>query len=131
MPQVNFLFLLFSSIYSDFEKSTTKQFLFCFNSLLMEVSVTGNWFPYDRDLRQERVIAKSYPSKLYILRFPGHQGNVTNFCFYPAGNYMFKVNNRNTRTRCEICSELTYFFIVNFEHISHLVLVFLLLTLNM
>ena len=26
---------------------------------------------------------------------------------YPASNYMFKVNNRNTRTRCEICSKLT------------------------
>ena len=25
----------------------------------------------------------------------------------PAGNYMFKVNNRNTRTRSEICSKLT------------------------
>ena len=25
----------------------------------------------------------------------------------PTGNYMFKVNNRNTGTRCEICSELT------------------------
>ena len=26
----------------------------------------------------------------------------------PAGNYMFKVNNRNTTTRCEeICSKLT------------------------
>ena len=24
----------------------------------------------------------------------------------PAGSYMFKVNNRNTRTRCEICSKL-------------------------
>ena len=22
---------------------------------------------------------------------------------YPAGNYIFKVNNRNTITRCEIC----------------------------
>ena len=31
------------------------------------------------------------------------------FCVisYPAGNCMFKVNNRNTRTRCEICSKLT------------------------
>ena len=27
--------------------------------------------------------------------------------YYPAGNCMFKVNNRNTRTRCEICSKLT------------------------
>ena len=25
----------------------------------------------------------------------------------PAGNYLFKVNNKNTRTRCEICSKLT------------------------
>ena len=24
-----------------------------------------------------------------------------------AGNYMFKVNNRNARTRCEICAKLT------------------------
>ena len=25
----------------------------------------------------------------------------------PTGNYMFKVNNKNSRRRCEICSELT------------------------
>ena len=25
----------------------------------------------------------------------------------PAGNYLLKLNNRNTRTRCEICSKLT------------------------
>ena len=56
---------------------------------------------------------------------------------YPAGIYLLKVNNRNSRTRCEICSKLTIkwrrpsVFIVNFEHISHLVLVFPLLTLNM
>ena len=28
--------------------------------------------------------------------------------FNPAGNYMFEVNNRNTRTRCEICSKLRH-----------------------
>ena len=54
----------------------------------------------------------------------------------PAGNNMFKVNNINTRLRCEIRSKLSHWrrsgiFIVNFEHISHFVLVFLLLTLNM
>ena len=60
----------------------------------------------------------------------------------PAGNYNFKVNNRNTRTMYKICSKLTIktperrhwrrsgVFIVNFEHISHLVLAFLLLTLS-
>ena len=29
------------------------------------------------------------------------------FVSYPASIYMLKVNNRNTRTRCEICSKLT------------------------
>ena len=52
-----------------------------------------------------------------------------------VGIFLLKVNNRNTRTRCEICSKLTTktperrhwcrsgVFIVNFKHISHLVLV--------
>ena len=60
----------------------------------------------------------------------------------PAANYMFKFNNRNTRTRCEICLKSTIktpeqrhwrrydVFIVNSEHISHLALVFLLLNLS-
>ena len=29
------------------------------------------------------------------------------FTHCPAGNYMFKVNKRNTRTRCETCLKLT------------------------
>ena len=48
--------------------------------------------------------------------------------FYSFGNYMFKVNDRNTITKCEICSRLTIetpeqrqwrrsgVFIVNLEH---------------
>ena len=60
--------------------------------------------------------------------------------YISAGIYLLELSNR---TRCEICSKLTIktperrywhrsdVFIVNFEHISHLVLVFLLLTLNM
>ena len=40
---------------------------------------------------------------------------------------MFKVNNKDTRTTPWRRSGI---FIVNFEHISHLVLVFLLLTLS-
>ena len=27
--------------------------------------------------------------------------------YYRVGNNMFKINNRNTRTRCEICLKLT------------------------
>ena len=59
----------------------------------------------------------------------------------PAYIYLFKVNNRNSKKRCEISSKLTIktpkrhqkrhpVFIANFEHISHLFLAFLLLTLN-
>ena len=59
-----------------------------------------------------------------------------------ANIYLFKVNNKNTSKRCEICSKLTLktpewcqwhrsgVFIINFEYLSHLFLVFLLLTLN-
>ena len=48
---------------------------------------------------------------------------------FPAGIYLLKVNNRNTRTLHHW--RRSGIFIVNFEHISHLVLVFLLSTLNM
>ena len=67
---------------------------------------------------------------------------------YPAGNYMFKVNNRNSRTRCELwtvfkvnnkdtrttpCVVLVS-LLITLKHISHLVLVLILnivhITLN-
>ena len=53
-----------------------------------------------------------------------------------ADIYLLKVNNRNSKTRCEIRSKLTIkapkrrhwrrsgVFVVNFLHISHIVLVF-------
>ena len=72
--------------------------------------------------KEERVISYSFKqsSRHYI--------------YFPAGNYMFKANNRSTRARCEMCSKSKSntlgAFIVNFEHILHLVLVFLLLTLS-
>ena len=55
---------------------------------------------------------------------------VTRLGSTPVGIYLLKVTNKNTRTRCEICSKLTIktppergqgcrsgVFIVNFEHI--------------
>ena len=61
----------------------------------------------------------------------------------PGANiYLFKVKNKNASKKREICSKLTVktperrhwhrsgAFIVNFEHISRLFLVFLLLILN-
>ena len=65
-----------------------------------------------------------------------------NFEALQAGIYLLKVHNKSTRIWCEICSKLTIktperrqwrhagVFIVNSEHISYFVLVFLL-TLKM
>ena len=62
---------------------------------------------------------------------------------FPANIYLFKVNNSNTKKRGEKCPKFTrkaleesYWhrssvFIVNFEHISYLFLMPLLLTLSM
>ena len=60
--------------------------------------------------------------------------------FYHQVNiYLFKVKNRNSRKRSEICSKfiirrhndvVLFFFFVNFEHISLFFLVFLLLNLS-
>ena len=64
------------------------------------------------------------------------------FLANPANIYLLKVSIKNTRKRCKISSKLTIktlqryrscrsnVFIVNFKHISHLFLVFLILTFN-
>ena len=61
----------------------------------------------------------------------------------PLNIYLLKVNNRINRTKCEIHSKSTIktpeqrhwrrsgVFIINFEHISHLVRKFILLTFSM
>ena len=74
------------------------------------------------------------------LKFP-HTGSCWEIPVLKSLNILklLKFYNRNTRTRSKICSKLTIkrperrsgVFIVHFEHISHFVLVFLLLTLNM
>ena len=84
-----------------------------------------------------------------FLKFPGgvetEHWPVMSWRALQVSNYFFKVNSRNTRTRCEICSKLTIktperrqwhqlhrfdVFIFNFEHISLSVVIFLLLTLS-
>ena len=70
------------------------------------------------------------------------QSELLKFALLSVGNHMFKVNNRNARTRCEIGSKLTIktperpycrrssVFSVTFEHISNLAFVVLLLPLS-
>ena len=96
----------------------------------------------------EDIEKRFFPAAIYLFKFKNGNtrtisevsGESVNLSL--AGRYMFKVNNINTRSRCEICSKLTIktperhkwcrsgVFIVNFEHISQFVLVFLLLTLS-
>ena len=87
------------------------------------------------------LFSKSRTSLKYSIREWGLMGEWINnhFMYIPTSIYLFKVKNENTRARCEICSKLKIrtperhsgVFIVNFEHISHLVLVFLWFILNM
>ena len=51
---------------------------------------------------------------------------ISNWKLFSAGIYLLKVNNRNTRTRCEICSKLT----IHQNDDNGVILVSLLLTLN-
>ena len=71
----------------------------------------------------------------YLLRSTAEPINVF-FVFHPTGIYLFKTNNGNTRSMCEICSKGTIrtlewrhwrrsvVFIVYFWQISHIMLVF-------
>ena len=85
--------------------------------------------------------ACNYPK--YVNVYCWTRQNVESWTWhYQANIYLFKVNNKSTRKMYEISSKLTIkkpegrqwrrsdIFIVNFEHISHLFLEFLLLTLN-
>ena len=80
-------------------------------------------------------------TEFVLIVFKVNNGKTKTKKFFPASIYLFNVNNRNSRKRYEICSKLTTkksqwrrcrsgVFIINFEHISHLFLEFLLLTLN-
>ena len=65
-------------------------------------------------------------SQSYFSHFRNHQYSYgatekVRFQISLVGDYMFKVNNKNTRTRCEICSKLTIK-----TPKRHLILVFLL-----
>ena len=76
----------------------------------------------DLTIRQWNVVFKRY-STAFIVHF------YHVFNHRPAGTYLLKVSDGNTRTMCEICSKLTI-KTVNFEQILHIVLMFPLLTLD-
>ena len=109
----------------------------------MFLSIVTNFHPVQS--KEDHFCIKMFYRQLPFLSFVLIVGSMSKFCLviYPAGIYLLKVNYRTTRTRCEICLKLIIkipercqwrrsgIFIVNFELISNLILVFLLLTLNM
>ena len=125
--------------------------------LLQEGSDSPGWSPrnYGTPLgksQSPKADTPNYKSYYENQRTPTTPNNYNNkvniflFCYFIipnlAGIYLIKVNNRNTKTRCEICSKFTRktpergqlrrsgVFVANFEHISRLILVFLLLNMN-
>ena len=83
-------------------------------------------------------LAKTQPAGFVLVR---NQSKVHRVRSFPANIYLFRVSDRNTRKRFKICSDLIIeipelrwlcfdVFIVSFERISHVFLVFLLLNLN-
>ena len=101
-----------------------------------------NKHSFDNVTQNLRQSQKSRPSlELYPIQF----FSIDNWLLSkkcPPNSYLFKVNNTKIRKKFDICSKFTIktiewrhwrrscVFIVNFEHISHLSLLFLLLTLN-
>ena len=57
-------------------------------------------------LNQERVVEQDYMLR-FLKKRKLYPKLVPETSHYPAGNNLFKFNDRNTTTRCEICSKLT------------------------
>ena len=94
-------------------------------------------------MQWENLIAATFSLTVHSIKIFTHSSPLyTLIINYPAKIYLSKVNNRNNRKSCEICSNLTIetpgrrqwrrsgVSIVNFEQVSHLFLVIRLLTLT-
>ena len=52
-------------------------------------------------------LSKCHNLWIYVRSDTTGESTSSLFPFHPAGIYLLKVNSRNTRIRCEICSKLT------------------------
>ena len=93
--------------------------------------------PASPNMKVETFQAQITILKMTFFKKEGDLGSLLSNLSFPSNKYMLKLNNRNTRRRSKICSKFAIktpggthwrrsgLFIVNFEHISHLFLVFL------
>ena len=81
-------------------ESTNELVFLCFQGVWLRRFVR-KWF---KDCFCCQTIQIQVLSFLLFIKLGRHQWALI---YDPYGNHMFKVNNRNTRTRCEICSKLT------------------------
>ena len=154
-------YLRFWTIFVDLKKK-------CLKIPLLQTTLTGldkwwilgHWLPSGRSYGEKKTAIQKHSLNLWWhqqkFKVKDYWKYILGFCWpwtltvsnfkslkYPSRQmHVQKVNNRNTRTRCEICSMLTIktserrnwhrsgVFTVNSGHISHLVLILLLLTLS-
>ena len=96
--------------YNTFRRSTIPQKQFVITIIIIIIIITNiitkipsyqNNYQILLSIESENHHYKPY-LKLTLIILQKHSSRDT-----LAGNYMFKINNRNIKTRCEICSKLT------------------------
>ena len=120
-----------------------------FNQMTRNVIVKETTTPVFSSVFSENLRNNLFVEHLRMTAFDQCRANqLTVFCKrynngrFPDNIYLFKLNNRNSTERCDICSKLTikkperhqscfsWVFIVKFKQISYLFLLLLLLTLG-
>ena len=106
---------LSADLFINFECSLSINLVFLLLTL-------GRYVPVGERPKQQQL------SKLIVMFWENHKITVClsivtdkKLRTFAAGNYILKVNNRNTRTRCEVCSKLTAYSsvsIVNVEQVN-------------
>ena len=76
-----------------------------FLHVVLSYDVVGSWLQLD-NVHKRCLSLKTLKLDIYKSSFLEFQALYWLLHLFPAGNYMLEINNRNTRTRCEVCSKL-------------------------
>ena len=84
--------------YSEVDKGINQNMINCNCKFSNSDGFNNNWYHHS--------VFINYHQTVLNLSFRGYIKTRSSFSF-PSGIYLLKITNRNTRTRCEICSKLT------------------------